>query len=131
MSLFDSLKQLAGTQLGQAAENELGQLATNEVGSISGGNPLVGHLLDLVNNPQTGGLQGLVQQFHSNGLGDVVNSWIGSGANQTISSDQITQVLGQDRLNEIASKVGMQPDQLTGLVAQHLPDLISKLSTAV
>ena len=86
------------------------------------------HVTALVNNPQTGGVQGLVQQFQSKGLGDVVNSWIGNGANQPITGDQIAKVVGQDRLNAIASKVGMQPDQVSGLIAQHLPDVIDKLT---
>lgn len=91
---------------------------------------VMGHLMDLVNSPENGGLQGMVQKFHSNGLGDMVSSWVGTGANQPITTDQITQVLGQDRLNAIAAKVGMQPDQLSGLVAQHLPGLISKLTSS-
>jgi uncharacterized protein YidB (DUF937 family) len=113
MSLFDSLEQ--------------------EVSGLAGGNAtaepgIMGHVMDLVNNPQTGGLQGLMQQFQSNGLGGVVNSWVGTGANQAISGDQITQVLGQDKLNEIAGKLGMQPDQISGLIAQHLPGVIDKMT---
>ena len=69
-----------------------------------------------------------MQQFQSNGVGEVVNSWVGNGANQAISGDQITQVLGQDKLNEIASKLGMQPDQISGLIAQHLPGGIDKMT---
>jgi uncharacterized protein YidB (DUF937 family) len=104
-----------------------------EVSSLAGGNAgaeagVMSHVMAVVNNPQTGGLQGLVQQFHSNGMGGIVNSWISNEANQPISGDQITKVLGQDRMNEIASKFGMQPDQLSGMIAQHLPGLIDKLT---
>jgi uncharacterized protein YidB (DUF937 family) len=107
------------------------QKLTGEEGAASAANPaLLGHLTDLVNNPETGGLQGLIQKFHSNGLGDLVNSWVGSGANQSISGDQVASVIGQDRLGAIASKFGIQPDQISGLVAQHLPDIISKLSSS-
>jgi uncharacterized protein YidB (DUF937 family) len=113
MSLFDNLAQ--------------------EVSSLAGGNAaadsgILGHVMELVNNPQTGGLQGMVQQFESNGLGGIMSSWIGNGANQSISGDQIAQVVGQDKLNEIASKLGMQPDQISGLIAQHLPGVIDKLT---
>ncbi|MFZ2021137.1 MAG: YidB family protein [Terracidiphilus sp.] len=113
MSLFDSLEQ------------EVSTLADGNAAADSG---IMGHVMDLVNNPQTGGLQGLVQQFQSNGLGEVVNSWVGNGANQPISGDQIAQVVGQDKLNEIASKLGMQPDQISGLIAQHLPGVIDKMT---
>ena len=91
---------------------------------------LLGHLTDLVNSSDTGGLQGLIQKFHSNGLGDLVSSWTGPGENQSITGDQISKVIGQDRLNAIASRFGIQPDQISGLVAQHLPGIISKLTSS-
>jgi len=113
MSLFDNLEKQASSLMG---------------GNASGDSEILGHVMSLVNNPATGGLQGLVQQFHNNGLGDIVNSWIGNGANQQISGDQIAQVVGQDRLNAIASKLGMQPDQVSGLIAQHLPGVIDNMT---
>ncbi len=113
MSLFDSLEQ------------EVSSLAG---GNASGDSEILGHVMSLVNNPGTGGLQGLVQQFQSNGLGEMVNSWVGNGANQPISGDQIAQVIGQGKLNDIASKLGIQPDQIGGLIAQHLPGVIDKLT---
>jgi uncharacterized protein YidB (DUF937 family) len=115
MSLFDNLEKMV--------EGEVSANAPADSGALE-------HVMALVNNPETGGLQGMVQQFQSNGLGEIVNSWVGSGANQPISGDQIAQVVGQDRLNEIASKLGMQPDQISGLIAQHLPGVIDKMTPA-
>jgi uncharacterized protein YidB (DUF937 family) len=89
---------------------------------------LVSHATDLVNNPATGGLEGLVQQFHANGLGGVVNSWVGQGENQAISADQITRVLGADRINAIAAKFGMSPEDASAKLAQVLPVVVSKLT---
>lgn len=88
---------------------------------------LTGHLTDLVNHPDIGGVQGLMDKLHSNGLGDIAQSWLGSGTGQSIAPDKIASVLGQDRLNAIASKLGMEPDKVSGLVAQYLPTVISKL----
>ena len=88
---------------------------------------MVGHLTDFVNSPEVGGYQGLIQKFHENGLGDVARSWA-SGASQSVTADQITNILGQDRVNAIASKVGMDPGKLSGLLAEHLPTVVSKLS---
>jgi uncharacterized protein YidB (DUF937 family) len=106
------------------------QKITGEAGAGSAADPaLLGHLTDLVNSPETGGLQGLIQKFQSHGLGDLVGSWMGPGDNQSISGDQIAKVIGQDRLTAIASKFGIQPDQISSLVAQHLPGVISKLAT--
>ena len=104
-------------------------IAEKLTGSPSEGT-MIGHLTDFVNSPEIGGFQGLMQKFHSNGLGDLANS-LASGGGQALTSDHLTSVLGQNGLNGLASKVGMEPDKLSGLVAQYLPTVISKLSSKV
>jgi uncharacterized protein YidB (DUF937 family) len=103
------------------------QKVTGSGGDSAAEPAVIGHLTDLVNSPEVGGYEGLMQKFQSNGLGDVAKS-LASGASQSVSADQITNIFGQDRVNALASKVGMDPDQLTGLVAQHLPTVMSRLS---
>lgn len=82
----------------------------------------------LANNGELGGLNGLVDKFNQAGLGDVVSSWIGSGANQPISADQLSGVLGQDVLGKAASQLGLDPLQLSGQLSSMLPGLIDKLT---
>lgn len=113
MSIFDSVKQMVG----------------NEISSETGGQfGLLSHAMDLVNDPNSGGLQGLVEKFHANGLGDAVNSWVGQGGNQAISADQVKQVLGSDKINAIASKFGISPEEASGKMAQLLPSIVDKLT---
>jgi len=109
MSIIDTVKGMMGSQAGA------------DTGLMS-------HAMDLVNNPETGGLQGLVQQFHAKGMGDVVNSWIGTGGNHPITASQIQQVLGQERINAIASKFGMSADDASAKMAQLLPTIVDKLT---
>ncbi len=89
--------------------------------------PLMSEAMNLIQN-QPGGLSGLMQQFHSGGLGDVVQSWIGSGANQPVSGPQIQQVLGNDAVQQIAAKVGIDPTQAASGLAQMLPQLVDHLT---
>jgi uncharacterized protein YidB (DUF937 family) len=89
---------------------------------------MIGHLTDFVNSPEIGGFQGLMDKFHSNGLGDMAKS-LASGGSQSITPEHLTSIFGQDRLNALASKVGMEPDKLSGLVAQYLPVVMSKLGS--
>jgi uncharacterized protein YidB (DUF937 family) len=110
MSLFDSVISVVSDQLQQQ-----GGLA----------NVLSGLL---ANNGELGGLNGLVTKFNQAGLGDVVGSWIGSGENQPISADQMTQVLGNDTLARAASQLGLDPSQLSGQLSAMLPGLIDKLT---
>ncbi|MGJ4857952.1 YidB family protein [Labrys sp. KB_33_2] len=75
-----------------------------------------------------GGLGGLLEKFQQSGQGDVIKSWIGGGQNQPIQPGQLGQVLGQDTLNNLAQKAGVNPNDLLGQLAQHLPEIINKLT---
>lgn len=91
-------------------------------------NPLIGVLGGLLT--QSGGLQGLMGKFSQAGLGNVFSSWVGTGANQPISGDQIQQAFGFDQIKALAAKVGVDPAQVSQLVAEHLPKVVDKLTPA-
>ena len=82
--------------------------------------------LDMFN--QHGGLNGVLEKLKTNGLGDQVASWVGTGENQAVSADQITNALGNSQIAELAAKFGITPDVLSSQLAQHLPDVINKLT---
>ena len=82
--------------------------------------------LDMFN--QHGGLNGVLDKLKTSGLGDQVSSWVGTGENQAVSADQITSALGSSQIAELAAKFGISPDVLSGELAQHLPDVINKLT---
>lgn len=77
-----------------------------------------------------GGVQGLVSQFEQHGLGGVVQSWVGTGANQPITADQIHQALGSNTVTEMAAKFGLNPQDLAQKLAQTLPQAVNKLTPA-
>jgi len=99
------------------------------LGSLVGG--IVGAELDrMVANviQQHGGLSVLVQKFESQGLGTIVQSWISNGPNQSITADQLHQVLGSDAVTQLASKVGLSPQELVQKLSQILPDAVNKMT---
>lgn len=113
MSFGDMLEGLAGNFLqGQSPDH------ANVAGS----------LLEMLNSSQGGGLQGLVQAFHGNGLGNLVNSWIGSGQNLPVSGAQIESVLGNDAIQALAAKTGLNPCDVSSKLSQVLPGLIDHLT---
>jgi uncharacterized protein YidB (DUF937 family) len=77
---------------------------------------------------QEGGLGGVLQKFQSAGLGDTVQSWVGNGANAPISADTVNQVLGSGVVQQFAEKLGIPADQVSGLMAQHLPQVVDGLT---
>jgi hypothetical protein len=62
------------------------------------------------------------------GLGDVVSSWVGGGANQAIQPEQVGGLLGNDAIQAVASKFGINAAQAGPLIAAVLPTIIDKLT---
>ena len=82
--------------------------------------------LDMFN--QHGGLEGVLEKLKSGGLSEQVASWVSTGENQVVSADQITNALGSSQISELAAKFGISSDVLSNQLAQHLPDVINKLT---
>ncbi len=105
-----------------------GQAASALGGGAAQGNPLLEVVAGLINNPQTGGLAGLVNAFQQKGLGDVVGSWVSTGQNLPISADQLGQVLGNGQIAAMAQQLGFSPQDMSGQLAQMLPQVIDRLT---
>ena len=75
-----------------------------------------------------GGLQGVVNEFERKGFGDTVRSWVGTGANQSISADEVQRVIGPDLLRELAAKSGLSVPELTQKLAHVLPQAVDKMT---
>jgi uncharacterized protein YidB (DUF937 family) len=109
-----------------------GEMAKGFLGKALGGggsqNPLMDIVLGLISNPQSGGLQGLIQTFKEKGLGDAISSWISTGENQPVSGDQIQHALGGDFIQQIAQQLGSSRSEVSGGLANLLPDIIDKLT---
>jgi len=75
-----------------------------------------------------GGLGGLLSAFEGAGLGQVAQSWIGNGANQAITPDQVQQALGGGHLEELAQAAGISPSEAAGHLSEILPGLVDKLT---
>jgi uncharacterized protein YidB (DUF937 family) len=102
-------------------------LANKMFGGRGGSNPAVSAVLQMLNN-QPGGLSGMLQTFHEKGLGGIVSSWVGTGTNQTISAEQIQNVLGEDRINQFAAKAGISPETASAKLAEYLPQVVDRLT---
>jgi uncharacterized protein YidB (DUF937 family) len=75
-----------------------------------------------------GGDQGIVAQLEQQGLGGTVRSWVGTGANQPITAEQIHQAFGSDAVKQLAAKMGMTPEDLAAKLSSVLPQAIDKLT---
>ena len=94
------------------------------------GGVIGGEMATMVNSfiQQHGGVQGIVAQLEKQGLGSTVQSWVGTGANQPISPDQVHQAFGGGTLAQLAAKAGINPQELAQKLSQVLPTAIDKLT---
>lgn len=82
--------------------------------------------MDLFN--QNGGLEGVIEKFKAGGFAAQVASWVGTGDNLPISAAQISEVLGNDTLAGIATKLGMNSNDISSQIAEYLPQVIDKMT---
>ena len=100
---------------------------TNSIGKdTSASQGLLKGVVDLLGRGQ--GLRGILDSFSESGLEDIVKSWIGTGANKPISADQLEEVLGSDKLEELADRAGIPVEDTSQLLKDLLPKIIDKLS---
>ena len=106
------LNSLLGSLLGGLNNNQQSGLMSSVSGLITG----------------SGGIGGLMQKFSGAGLGDLMKGWVGTGPNPPATAQHIEQVFGADQLQQIASQTGIDPSQISGHIAQILPQLVDKLT---
>src|SRR5215467_7539377 len=64
-----------------------------------------------------GGLSGLRNNAQSQGIGHIFQSWVGSGPNQAITPEQTQGLLGEDKINQLASRAGVSPGIASAAIA--------------
>ena len=59
----------------------------------------------------------------------VVGSWLGDGKNESISPSAISDLFGSDNVAGFASKLGMDTDSASSLLADVVPEMVDKSSS--
>lgn len=84
-------------------------------------------LNNLVGNGQGGlNLVTFVSGLSQNGLGEIVGSWLGNGENKSISIEQVTTLLGSDKIASFASELGLSQESAARALADALPQIVDK-----
>lgn len=102
----------------------LGVERTSAAGGLGG---ILGQILG-GGGGASGGLGGLLEHLQRSGLGDQARSWVGTGDNQPISPNDISQVFGADGLAEIARRAGLGEDDAARGLAQLMPEVVDRLT---
>src|SRR3954453_18951330 len=121
------LTQVLGGVLGGAGGGSSSPLQNVLMGMLGGGQQgSVGGMGGM--GAQGGGLGDLVAGFQRAGLGHIADSWVGTGPNHPVSPDQLRDVLGQDRVQDMADQAGMDQSSLLSQLAQHLPKAVDGMT---
>jgi len=84
----------------------------------------------LIGNGEGGlNLGALVGGLSQNGLGEIVGSWLGNGENKSISIDQITDLLGSDKISAFASQLGLSEESAKGALVDALPQVVDQATS--
>jgi len=67
----------------------------------------------------------VVKGASSNGLGDIISSWLSNGSNLPISKEQITTLLGEEKIAMFASSLGISMDSAKGALTDSLPQIVN------
>ena len=78
--------------------------------------------------PNMGGLGGILDAFQKGGLGHIADSWVSQGDNMPVTGDQVSQVFGKDKISEMASQLGMSHAEVSGGLADILPQLVNHVT---
>ncbi|MEK9826341.1 MAG: YidB family protein [Methylotenera sp.] len=102
-------------------------LASNMLGKLGGEKGAIAQVaIDLFN--QNGGLAGVLQKFRTAGFDDEVASWISKGSNLPIDAQQIVQALGSHTIQQAASKLNMNAQDISAKIAEYLPQVIDRMT---
>ena len=74
-------------------------------------------------------LGALVGGLSQNGLGEIVGSWLGNGENKSISTDQISDLLGSEKISEFASELGLSEESAKGALTDALPQVVDQATS--
>ena len=114
---------------------DIAQMGAELLKSQLGGNGgqsndmIAGVLQKLIGNGDQMDIGGMVAALQSGGLASIAASWLGDGDNESISTDQVKQVIGDDKISQAAAELGTDEGSLLSGLSQALPQMIDKSSS--
>ena len=74
-------------------------------------------------------LGSLLSKMDAGGLANIAQSWLGDGENAPVSAEQVTGLLGADKISAFASQLGLSNEEAAGGLSDALPHMMDKASS--
>lgn len=116
MDLMKLATQLFLSKLGSSGSGLSSSLVSSALGSLIGDKDGKIELTDLL---------GLVQ---GGGLASLASSWLGDGKNEQMSSSQVMDIFGKEKVSDFASQLNLDSDAAAGGLSNMIPDLLDQNS---
>ena len=71
-------------------------------------------------------LSSIISNLQNGDLGEIVSSWIGSGENAPIEPEKVPELIGEDKIQEFAQKLGVDEEAAKKALADALPAVVDK-----
>ena len=107
-----------------AEESHTGWLKSITGGVIGAGS--VALIRDYIE--KQGGLDAVVKKFQDGGFKRQVDSWVSTGKNEALSSIEVGQAVGIEKIKKLAEAAGIDVNKARDLLAEYLPIAIDKAS---
>ncbi|MEM7359546.1 MAG: YidB family protein [Pseudomonadota bacterium] len=118
MDIMKLATQLLASKLGNSNAGGNDDLLQSVIGGLLGGSGNQGiDLGSLIGNLQKGG------------MADIAESWLGDGDNAHISRSQIENMLGSNKIQEAASQLGADQNDLLRGLQEMIPQVVDKSSS--
>ena len=102
--------------------------AAGASGTGGGIGDVLGQVLGGSGRGAAGGLGGLLEQLQRAGFGEQADSWVSRGANQPISPDAMSQIFGQEGLEQISRQAGISPEEASHGLSALLPEVVDRMT---
>ena len=78
--------------------------------------------------PLAQGLSDLLKDFQQKGFGETIKSWVDTGPNKLVSTGQLEQALGEEKIAWLLRQTGMSREALLEGLSRELPPTIDQLT---
>jgi uncharacterized protein YidB (DUF937 family) len=115
--------------MSESQQQDLGGMLRGLLGGQGGGGlaKLLPAVLGMVGG--AGGVGGLLSKLQQGGLGEQAKSWVSPQAtNAPVSGQQVTEALGQEKIDELAKQAQVSPQEAADGLATVLPATVDKLT---
>lgn len=118
MDIMDLATKALASKLG-GSSNTSNDMLTSVIGNLLGGS----------SDSKGIDLGSLIGNLNNSGLGDLASSWLGDGSNADISSSQLENLLGSDKIQQAASQLGTNQNDLLSGLKEMIPQVVDKSSS--